>query len=89
MLFRATLDRTGCRIPSPVFSWGGSPVVASIYGKRIGSALLKDAPLRPAHWTDTIGVRARASHKDDAVRTLYEHSTFEANPKVNYRFSPA
>lgn len=50
-----------------------------------GSALLKDALLRPAHGTDTIGVRALLVHpKDDGVRTLYEHSTCNANPIDQY-----
>ena len=60
-------------------------VDASIHGKGLGSALLKDALLRTAQAADSIGARALLVHaKDDSAKAFYEHFTFEASPSDPY-----
>jgi GNAT superfamily N-acetyltransferase len=58
---------------------------ASLQGKGIGPALLKDALLRAALAADTIGARAVLVHaKDDRAKGFYEHFNFEPSPSDPY-----
>ena len=73
------------RHPIPVILLARLAVDASVHGKGLGSALLKDALLRTAQAADTIGARALLVHaKDDGARAFYEHFTFEASPSDPY-----
>jgi GNAT superfamily N-acetyltransferase len=73
------------RHPIPVILLARLAVDVSIHGKRIGSALLKDALLRSAQAAETIGATALLVHaKDDEARAFYKHFTFEASPSDPY-----
>ena len=73
------------RHPIPVILLARLAVDASVHGKGLGSALLKDALLRTAQAADTIGARALLVHaKDDGAKAFYEHFTFEASPSDPY-----
>ena len=70
------------RHPIPVILLARLAVDASIHGKGLGSALLKDALLRTAQAADSIGARALLVHtKDDSAKAFYEHFTFEASKR--------
>lgn len=69
----------------PVILLARLAIDASVHGKGLGSALLKDALLRSAKAADTIGARALLVHaKDDSAKAFYEHFTFEASPSDPY-----
>jgi GNAT superfamily N-acetyltransferase len=73
------------RHPIPVILLARLAVDASLQGKGIGLALLKDALLRTAQAADTIGARALLVHaKDDNAKGFYEHFTFEPSPSDPY-----
>ena len=78
------------RHPIPVILLARLAVDASVHGKGLGSALLKDALLRTAQAADTIGARALLVHakddtaKDDTAKAFYEHFTFQASPSDPY-----
>jgi len=73
------------RHPIPVILLARLAVDASVHGKGLGSALLKDALLRTAQAADAIGARALLVHaKDDSAKAFYEHFTFEASPSDPY-----
>ncbi len=73
------------RHPIPVILLARLAVDASVHGKGLGSALLKDALLRTAQAADAIGARALLVHaKDDTAKAFYEHFTFEASPSDPY-----
>jgi GNAT superfamily N-acetyltransferase len=73
------------RHPIPVILLARLAVDASLQGKKIGPALLKDALRRAAHAADTIGARAVLVHaKDDNAKGFYEHFTFEPSPSDPY-----
>jgi len=71
------------RHPVPVVLLARLAVDASMQGKKIGPALLKDALRRAVHAADTIGARAVLVHaKDDDAKGFYEH--FESSPTDPY-----
>ena len=73
------------RHPIPVILLARLAVDASMQGKGIGPALLKDALLRVASAADTIGARAVLVHaKDDNAKGFYEHFNFEPSPTDPY-----
>jgi GNAT superfamily N-acetyltransferase len=73
------------RHPIPVILLARLAVDASLQGKGVGSALLKDALQRAALAANTIGARALLVHaKDDNARAFYEHFNFEASPSDPY-----
>lgn len=73
------------RHPIPVVLLARLAVDASLQGKKIGPALLKDALRRAVHAADTIGARAVLVHaKDDNAKGFYEHFTFEPSPSDPY-----
>lgn len=73
------------RHPIPVILLARLAVDASVHGKGLGSALLKDALLRTAQAADSIGAHALLVHaKDDSAKAFYEHFTFEASPSDPY-----
>jgi GNAT superfamily N-acetyltransferase len=73
------------RHPVPAILLARLAVDASLQGKRIGPALLKDALRRAVHAADTIGARAVLVHaKDDSAKGFYEHFTFEPSPSDPY-----
>jgi len=73
------------RHPIPVILLARLAVDASVHGKGLGSALLKDALLRTAQAADAIGARALLVHaKDDSAKAFYEHFAFEASPSDPY-----
>ncbi len=73
------------RHPIPVILLARLAVDASLQGKGIGPALLKDALMRTAKAADTIGARALLVHaKDDNAKGFYEHFTFEPSPSDPY-----
>jgi GNAT superfamily N-acetyltransferase len=58
---------------------------ASLQGKKVGPALLKDALCRAAQAADIIGARAVLVHaKDDNAKGFYEHFNFEPGPSDPY-----
>ena len=66
------------RYPIPVILLARLAVDASLHGKKVGPALLKDALRRAVHAADTIGARAVLVHaKDDTAKGFYEHFNFE------------
>ena len=74
------------RHPVPVILLARLAVDASLQGKKIGPALLKDALRRAVHAADTIGARAVLVHaKDDDAKGFYEHFTFEPSPSDPYQ----
>jgi GNAT superfamily N-acetyltransferase len=73
------------RHPIPVILLARLAVDASLQGKGIGPALLKDALVRTAKAADTIGARALLVHaQDDNAKGFYEHFTFEPSPSDPY-----
>lgn len=73
------------RHPIPVILLARLAVDASLQGKKIGPALLKDALRRAVHAADTIGARAVLVHaKDDNAKGFYEHFSFEPSPSDPY-----
>jgi len=73
------------RHPIPVILLARLAVDASIHGRGVGAALLKDALVRTAQAADTIGARALLVHaKDDDAKAFYEHFTFEPSPSDPY-----
>jgi GNAT superfamily N-acetyltransferase len=73
------------RHPVPVVLLARLAVDASMQGKKVGPALLKDALRRAVHAADTIGARAVLVHaKDDNAKGFYEHFTFESSPSDPY-----
>lgn len=73
------------RHPIPVILLARLAVDASMQGKKIGPALLKDALRRAVHAADTIGARAVLVHaKDDTAKGFYEHFNFEPSPSDPY-----
>jgi len=73
------------RHPIPVVLLARLAVDASMQGKKIGPALLKDALRRAVHAADTIGARAVLVHaKDDNSNGFYEHFNFEPSPSDPY-----
>ena len=73
------------RHPIPVILLARLAVDASVHGRGLGAALLKDALLRTAQAAETIGARALLVHaKDDNAKTFYEHFTFEPSPSDPY-----
>ncbi|MHB8621834.1 MAG: GNAT family N-acetyltransferase [Sulfuricaulis sp.] len=69
----------------PVILLARLAVDASLQGKGIGAALLKDALLRTAQAADMIGARALLVHaKDDSAKAFYQHLTFEPSPSDPY-----
>jgi len=73
------------RHPIPVILLARLAVDASLQGKKIGPALLKDALRRALHAADTIGARAVLVHaKDDNAKGFYEHFNFEPSPTDPY-----
>jgi GNAT superfamily N-acetyltransferase len=73
------------RHPVPVVLLARLAVDASMQGKKIGPALLKDALRRAVHAADSIGARAVLVHaKDDNAKGFYEHFTFESSPTDPY-----
>ena len=73
------------RHPIPVILLARLAVDASMQGKGIGPALLKDALLRVASAADTIGALAVLVHaKDDNAKGFYEHFNFEPSPTDPY-----
>ena len=73
------------RHPIPVILLARLAVDASMQGKKIGPALLKDALRRAAHAADTVGARAVLVHaKDDNAKGFYEHFNFEPSPSDPY-----
>jgi GNAT superfamily N-acetyltransferase len=73
------------RHPVPVVLLARLAVDASMQGKKIGPALLKDALRRAVHAADTIGARAVLVHaKDDSAKGFYEHFSFEPSPSDPY-----
>ena len=69
----------------PVILLARLAVDASLHGKGLGAALLKDALRRTAHAADTIGARALLVHaKDDSAKAFYQHFTFEPSPSDPY-----
>lgn len=73
------------RHPIPVILLARLAVDVSQQGKGVGPALLKDALLRAASATDTIGARALLVHAtDDNARGFYEHFDFEPSPSDPY-----
>lgn len=73
------------RHPISVILLARLAVDASMQGKKIGPALLKDAMRRAVHAADTIGARAVLVHaKDDNAKGFYEHFTFEPSPSDPY-----
>jgi GNAT superfamily N-acetyltransferase len=73
------------RHPIPVILLARLAVDASLQGKGIGPALLKDALLRAAQAADTIGARAVLVHaNDDQAKGFYEHFNFEPSPSDPY-----
>jgi GNAT superfamily N-acetyltransferase len=73
------------RYPIPLILLARLAVDVSLQGKKIGSALLKDALLRAASAADTIGARAVLVHaKDDDAKGFYEHFNFEPSPSDPY-----
>ena len=78
MLFRS-------RHPVTVVLLARLAVDASMQGKKIGPALLKDALRRAVHAADTIGARAVLVHaKDDNAKGFYAHFSFEPSPSDPY-----
>ena len=73
------------RHPVPVVLLARLAVDASMQGKQISPALLKDALRRAVHAADSIGARAVLVHpKDDNATGFYEHFTFESSPTDPY-----
>lgn len=73
------------RHPIPVILLARLAVDASMQGKKIGPALLKDALRRAVHAADTIGARAVLVHaKDDNAKGFYEHFNFEPSASDPY-----
>jgi GNAT superfamily N-acetyltransferase len=73
------------RHPVPVILLARLAVDASMQGKKIAPALLKDALRRAVHAADTIGTRAVLVHaKDDNAKGFYEHFSFEPSPSDPY-----
>ena len=73
------------RYPIPVILLARLAVDASLQGRGIGPALLKDALLRVAQAADLIGARALLVHaKDDDARGFYGHFDFEPSPSDPY-----
>lgn len=73
------------RHPIPVILLARLAVDASVHGRGLGAALLKDALLRTAQAAETIGARALLVHaKDDDAKGFYEHFTFEPSPSDPY-----
>jgi len=73
------------RHPIPVIVLARLAVDASIQGKGIGSALLKDALTRTAQAANAIGARALLVHaKDDEAKAFYQHFTVEPSPGDPY-----
>jgi len=73
------------RHPIPVILLARLAVDASMQGKKVGPALLKDALGRAVHAADTIGARAVLVHaKDENARGFYEHFNFEPSPSDPY-----
>ena len=73
------------RHPIPVILLARLAVDASLQGKGVGPALLKDALLRAVSAADTIGARALLVHaKDDNAKHFYEHFDFEPSPSDPY-----
>ena len=69
------------RHPIPVVLLARLAVDASLQGKKVGPALLKDALRRAVHAADTIGARSVLVHaKDDNAKGFYEHFNFEPSP---------
>lgn len=73
------------RHPIPVILLARLAVDASLQGKGVGPALLKDALLRAASAADTIGARALLVHaKDEKAKGFYEHFDFKPSPSDPY-----
>jgi GNAT superfamily N-acetyltransferase len=73
------------RHPIPVILLARLAIDASLQGKALGPALLKDALLRAAQAADTIGARALLVHaKDDNAKGFYEHFNFESSQSDPY-----
>lgn len=73
------------RHPIPIILLARLAVDASVHGKGLGAALLKDALLRTAQAADTVGARALLVHaKDDGAKAFYEHFSFEPSPSDPY-----
>jgi GNAT superfamily N-acetyltransferase len=79
------LKKGMARHPIPVVLLARLAVDASIHGKGVGSALLKDALMRTARAADIIGARALIVHaKDESAKAFYEHFSFEPSPSDPY-----
>ena len=73
------------RHPIPVILLARLAVDASLQGKGVGPALLKDALRRAAQAADTIGARAVLVHvKDDNAASFYRHFNFDPSPSDPY-----
>jgi len=73
------------RHPIPVILLARLAVDASLQGKGVGPALLKDALRRAAQAADTIGARAVLVHaKDHNAASFYRHFNFEPSPSDPY-----
>lgn len=69
------------RHPIPVAILARLAVAKAEQQKGLGAALLKDALLRVAGASDSIGIRALLVHaKDDHARAFYQHFGFEPSP---------
>ncbi len=79
------LKKGMARHPIPVILLARLAIDASLQGKALGPALLKDALLRAAQAADTIGARALLVHaKDDNAKGFYEHFNFESSQSDPY-----
>ena len=79
------ISKGQARHPIPVILLARLAVDASAHGKGLGAALLKDALMRTAQASHTIGARALLVHaKDDSAKAFYEHFTFEPSPSDPY-----
>jgi GNAT superfamily N-acetyltransferase len=73
------------RHPIPVILLARLAVDVSAHGTGLGAALLRDALLRTARATETIGARALIVHaKDQSAKTFYEHFSVEPSPSDPY-----
>jgi GNAT superfamily N-acetyltransferase len=73
------------RHPIPIILLARLAVDASLQGKGLGPALLKDALRRASQAADIIGARALLVHaKDDQTKGFYEHFDFEPSSSDPY-----
>lgn len=73
------------RHPVPVMILARLAVHKDMKGKKLGTALLKDALVRTVRAADIAGIRSLLVHaKDDEAKSFYEYFNFESSPTDPY-----